>query len=107
MVGWRSFAVDFLEIIADQFFSPCMAGSSYYLAAVPPVDCLDQVAVKHAVDDCLAKLVVLAGYPEDVSLSNIKLLLMTAACAVAAYAQLGPHTVRVETFLFSGIVAGC
>uniref|UniRef100_A0A7S2SDS5 Signal peptidase complex subunit 2 n=1 Tax=Mucochytrium quahogii TaxID=96639 RepID=A0A7S2SDS5_9STRA len=60
--------------------------------AIPPVDVLDQVAVKRTLDDCLTKIVDLGGYPVDYTLGNIKLLIMFAACGVAAYAQLGPHS---------------
>lgn len=61
--------------------------------AVPPIDVLDPVAVKRTVDDCLGKLATLAGYQEDLRMSNMKLCIMAVACAVACYAQLGPHTV--------------
>lgn len=59
---------------------------------VPLVDVLDPLAVKRGIDDCIVKVVSLAGYPEDLFVSNTKLALMTVACAVALYGQLGPHS---------------
>ncbi|GBG30530.1 Signal peptidase complex subunit 2 [Hondaea fermentalgiana] len=60
-------------------------------APVPPVDVLDQLAVKRTVDDCIYKLLEIEGYKENLLLSNVKLGIMTSACCVALYAQLGPH----------------
>jgi len=57
--------------------------------AVPAVNRWDPVAVKRTIDDCLCKLVVLEGYPEDFWLSNVKLVVMFLACLVATFAQFG------------------
>jgi len=59
--------------------------------AIPCIDVLEHVAVKRTLDDALGRLVEVAGYPVDNSISNLRLSIMTAASAVALYGQLGPH----------------
>lgn len=71
---------------------------------VPPVDVLDQLAVKRTVDDCICKIIEIEGYKEDLVLSNVKLVLMSTACAVALFAQLGPLSFPEDKVLLTGCV---
>jgi len=50
------------------------------------------VAVKRTIDDIICKLLELYGYEEDHRLGNVRLTIMALACAVALYAQIGPHS---------------
>eukprot|EP00271_Cylindrocystis_brebissonii_P015447 TRINITY_DN38346_c0_g1_i1.p1 TRINITY_DN38346_c0_g1~~TRINITY_DN38346_c0_g1_i1.p1 ORF type:complete len:197 (+),score=40.85 TRINITY_DN38346_c0_g1_i1:231-821(+) len=56
----------------------------------PSINLADPYAVKRALDEAASEAVLERGYAEDVSSSNVKLLLGVSACAAALVAQFFP-----------------
>ncbi|KAG1668421.1 hypothetical protein FOA52_015951 [Chlamydomonas sp. UWO 241] len=55
----------------------------------PKVNLYDGGALRGALDDCARQVLLDAGYDEELTVSNVKIVLGLAAIAVAVYAQFG------------------
>ncbi|MQM19416.1 hypothetical protein Taro_052421 [Colocasia esculenta] len=64
---------------------------------------LDQHSVKHLLDESVSEIVAWKGYPEDVRVSNLRLLVGVVIIAIALLAQFYPknYTKEKEAILFT------
>jgi hypothetical protein len=70
----------------------------------PVVDICDQIAARHMLDDtCASYFTEVLGLCEDHYSSNLKLIIMTFACAVALVGQFFP----IEKFWYGRYLVGC